>query len=78
MMFRSFYALKSREKSDPTKGKRGGPDTAKMFEKVLRKFEAEYSDVSRIPMCSSVQPTVETRSPVKSGRKRISRYKVKR
>ena len=75
---KSFYALKSREKSDPTKGKRGGPDTAKMFEKVLRKFEAEYSDVSRIPMCSSVQPTVETRSPVKSGRKRISRYKVKR
>ena len=78
IIFRSFYALKSREKSDPTKGKRGGPDTAKMFEKVLRKFEGDYSDVSRVPMCSSIQPTVETRNPVISGRKRISRHKVKR
>lgn len=74
---KSFYALKSREKSDPTKGKRGGPDTAKMYDKVIRKYEGDYSGINRVPMCSAFQQIGETNNQIFSGRKRLTRRKVK-
>lgn len=51
MRDRSEYEKKSKEKSDPTKGKRGGVDTRRMYDNVLRKYEKEYANNGFIPTC---------------------------
>ena len=71
---RSFYALRSKEKSDPTRGKRGGVDTAKMYEKALKKYESETTGRNQIPLCSSlVNIVTNSENPGVRRRKRITR-----
>ena len=48
---RSLYEKKSKEKSDPTKGKKGGVDTRRMFDNVIKKYEKEYISSMRLPIC---------------------------
>ncbi|KAK8823158.1 hypothetical protein WA538_002307, partial [Blastocystis sp. DL] len=70
----SFYALRSKEKSDPTRGKRGGVDTAKMYEKALKKYESETTGRNQIPLCSSlVNIVTNSENPGVRRRKRITR-----
>ena len=41
-MNRSTYEKLSKEKSDPTKGKKGGVNTRRMFDNVIKKYEKEF------------------------------------
>ena len=71
---RSFYALRSKEKSDPTRGKRGGVDTAKMYEKALKKYESETTGRNQVPLCSALVSIVtNSDNPGVHRRKRITR-----
>ena len=70
---RSEYEKKSKEKSDPTKGKKGVVDTHRMYENVVKKYEKDFAAIPRLPICEiqsnvvmrSEEPTVEETKPKK-------------
>lgn len=55
--FRSQYAIRSKEKSDPTRGIKGGVNTAKIFERTRKQYEGEIRGTVHVGLCSSVVTT---------------------
>ena len=55
---RSQYAIRSKEKSDPTRGIKGGVNTAKIFDRSFKQYEAENKGVSGLGLCSAISTVV--------------------
>lgn len=71
-----MYEKKSKEKSDPTKGKKGGVDTRRMFDNVIKKYEKEYGTSIRLPICEIQRNEVvreEVRPEKRPKKKRLIR-----
>lgn len=77
LVYRSIYQLRSKVKGDPILGKKGGVNTKKMYDRVIKKYESEFATTYRLPICtvqSSTQIVPEKKTPVqKGGKKRIVR-----
>ena len=55
---RSYYAIRSKEKSDPTRGIKGGVNTAKIFDRSFKQYEAENKGVTGLGLCSAISTVV--------------------
>lgn len=80
-MNRSTYEKLSKEKSDPTKGKKGGVNTRRMFDNVIKKYEKELGKAHLLPSCQlPVNEVVkeETIEPNKYSKKTTKRRLIRR
>ena len=57
-IIRSHYAIRSKEKSDPTRGIKGGVNTAKIFDRSFKQYEAETKGVTKLGLCSAISTVV--------------------
>ena len=55
---RSQYAIRSKEKSDPTRGIKGGVNTAKIFDRSFKQYESENKGMARLELCSAISTVV--------------------
>lgn len=77
LAYRSIYQIRSTEKSDPTKGKKGGVNTKKMYERVIKKYESEFATTYRLPICT-LQPKIEMVEAKKSSRQKGGKKRIVR
>ena len=49
---RSRYEQLSKVKTDATKGLKGGIDTKRMFDNVMKKYDRDESSFVRVPTCT--------------------------
>ena len=56
---RSKYEQLSKVKTDATKGLKGGIDTRRMFDNVMKKYDRDESSFVRIPTCTIANPSEE-------------------
>lgn len=77
----SIYQKRSLEKSDPEKGKKGGVNTKKIFDRVIKKYESAFANQYRLPLCvapSNVKMVDNSKHEQQKGKKKRKIKRVKK